>query len=500
MGPRLAYLAVRPYRAYASQVQEWSVPDDLPPRTPRSRRSRHRPRSIRVAGGGLGAGTRRVVQATEPPTDSIPVWTQPDGVELTTGRAVVDLATRTGVALMATGSSAAEVVSDVLRLTAAYGLQSVHVDVTFSSLTVSYNRGPLADPLTVTRVVPGTNQDFTRLARIRVLVCDIERDSLEISDARERLDAVIRAPHPYRRWVVVSAVAVMAAGVAVNVGGGVFIVLVSMLSAAVVSRLLTRLARADVPPFFAQALGAAIPALFATAVGLSQQWVYIAGLLPSLVVASGIVVLLAGLSVVAAAQDAIEGFYVTAAARVFQVLLLTLGIVVGITVVLAVATRLGIVLAIDSSPSYVPLATQLVAVAVIAAGFAVSSYVGPRSMVLAAAAAIAGWVVNQVLVATGSSPSFSAAVAALVIGFVIQLMARRLNVSALASTTASIVPLLPGRATYEGIYQIVSGPAGSGLYQGLGTLLGAAGIGIGLAAGVTLGTYLAGLLPGQPAE
>ena len=33
------------------------------------------------------------------------------------------------------------------------------------------------------------------------------------------------------------------------------------------------------------------------------------------------------------------------------------------------------------------------------------------------------------------------------------------------------------------------------MYQGLGTLLGAAGIGIGLAAGVTLGTYLAGLLP-----
>ncbi len=449
-----------------------------------------------MAGAGLGAGTRRAVQATEPPTDAIPVWTQPDGVELATGRAVVDLATRTGVALMATGASAAEVVSDVLRLSAAYGLQSVNVDVTFSSLTVSYNRGPFADPLTVTRVVRGTAQDFTRLARIRVLVSDIERHSLDVTDARERLDGVIQAPHPYRRWVVVSAVAVMAAGVAVNVGGGVLIVLVSMLSAAVVSRLLTRLARADVPPFFAQALGAAIPALFATAVAVSQQWVYVEGLLPSLVVASGIVVLLAGLSVVAAAQDAIEGFYVTAAARVFQLLLLTLGIVVGITVVLAGATRFDIVLSINSSASYVPLATQLVAVAVISAGFAVSSYVGPRSMLLASVAAIAGWLVNEVMVSTGSAPSFSAAVAALVIGFVIQLVARRIDVSALASTTASIVPLLPGRATYEGIYQVVAGSPGTGLYQGLGTLLGAAGIGIGLAAGVTLGTYLAGLLSG----
>lgn len=61
-------------------------------------------------------------------------------------------------------------------------------------------------------------------------------------------------------------------------------------------------------------------------------------------------------------------------------------------------------------------------------------------------------------------------------------------------TTASIVPLLPGRAVYQGIFEIVSDSSGPGVYQGLGTLLGAAGVGMGLAAGVSLGTYLASLL------
>lgn len=435
------------------------------------------------------------MRATEPPTDSIPVWTQSDGVDLPTGRAVVDLVTRAGIALMATGGSAAEVVEDVLRLAAAYGLRSVHVDVTFSSLTVSYYRGPRADPLTVTRVVLDRHQDFTRLSRLRELVSAVVADPIDANEARELVNAAIRAPHPYRRWVVVASTATMAAGVAVLVGGGPLIVVVSMVSAGVVSRLLTRLTQAQVPPFFAQALGAAIPTVFAMLVALLQQRVSIQGLLPSLVVASGIVVLLAGLSVVGAAQDAIEGFYVTAAARVFQVLLLTLGIVVGVTVVLSLATRLGVVMAIDSSQAYVSLPAQVAAAAVIAAGFAVSSYVGPRSLVLAAAAAAVGWVVQALLVDSGSGASFASATAAAVIGFVIQLVARRMNVSALAATTASIVPLLPGRATYEGIFQIVSSPEGSGLYQGLGTLLGAAGTGIGLAAGVTLGTYLAGLVP-----
>ncbi|MEO7236109.1 MAG: threonine/serine exporter family protein, partial [Lapillicoccus sp.] len=78
-----------------------------------------------------------------------------------------------------------------------------------------------------------------------------------------------------------------------------------------------------------------------------------------------------------------------------------------------------------------------------------------------------------------------------VIGFGTQLLGPRHRLSALAVTTAAIVPLLPGRAVYQGLFEIVSDSQGAGLYQGLGTLLGAVGVGMGLAAGVSLGTYLA---------
>ncbi len=315
------------------------------------------------------------MRATEPPTDAIPVWTQPDGVDVAVGRAAVELAVRGGIALMATGAAASDVVASVLRLTAAYGLRSVHVDVTFSALTVSYNRGPNADPLTMTRVVRARNQDFTRLSRLHDVVDQVATDPMSVQDARERFDAVIHAPHPYRRWVTTVATGAMGAGTSLLAGGGWVVVLTSIVSAAVIFRTLTTLGRRGIPGFFAQAIGAAVPTVFAIGLALVQESTSLMeGVLPSLVVASGIVVLLAGLSLVGAAQDAIEGFYVTAGARVFQVIVLTLGIVVGIVVVLGVANRLGVVLAI--SPESQILAgpvVQLVAAAIIAAGWAISS-------------------------------------------------------------------------------------------------------------------------------
>jgi uncharacterized membrane protein YjjP (DUF1212 family) len=436
-----------------------------------------------------------VVRATEPPTDAIPVWTQPDGVDVAVGRAVVELAVRAGIAFMATGAAASDVVASVLRLTSAYGLRSVHVDVTFSALTVSYNRGPNADPLTMTRVVRARNQDFTRLSRLHDVVDQVAANPMPVEDARERFDAVIHAPHPYRRWVTTIATAAMGAGTSLLAGGGWVVVLTSILSAAVIFRVLTAVARRGTPGFFAQAIGAAVPTVFAVGLAVVQESTGVLdGVLPSLVVASGIVVLLAGLSLVGAAQDAIEGFYVTAAARVFQVLVLTLGIVVGIVVVLGLASRLGVVLAISPESDIVagPV-VQLVAAAIIAAGWAVSTYTNIRSALITAFAGAAGWLASLLVTDGGTSEAFAAALAASVIGFGTQLARQRFRFSALAVTTAAIVPLLPGRAVYRGLFEIVNGEDGSGLYQGLGTLLGAVGVGIGLAAGVSLGTYAARL-------
>ncbi|GAA5027040.1 threonine/serine exporter family protein [Terrabacter aeriphilus] len=458
----------------------------------------HRPTTARASLPSLRASTRRAMRPSGPPTDEIPIWTTPDGVDAYTAQAVIDLAMRAGVAMIATGAAAADVTATVLTLTKAYGLSGVHVDVTYTSVTVSYHRGPHADPITVMRIVRFRVQDYTRLERLRGLIVDLSQDPVPVDEARVRFDGLITAPHPYRRWLVTVAGGTLAAGAAGLVGAGPFIILLSFLTATVVGRVLGWLTGAGVAAFFAQCVGAAIPTGVATLVVVAQSagLTAVGDVSPSLVVASGIVLLLAGLSVVGAAEDALEGYYVTAGARAFEVVVLSLGIAVGISVVLSLGKRLDYPIAIESQTQLTDdVVVQVVCAVIIAVSFAVMSYASGRAVVVAGVAGGFGWVVlalgERVLQLGAVTAS---ATAALLIGLLARLVARRLTISALAVTTAAIVPLLPGRMAYQGISQIVTNPDGNGFALGVPVLLQAFGLGLGLAAGVSLGTYFAGLL------
>jgi len=211
-----------------------------------------------------------------------------------------------------------------------------------------------------------------------------------------------------------------------------------------------------------------------------------------LVVASGIVVLLAGLSVVGAAQDAIDGYYVTAGARAFEVLVLTLGIVVGIGVILAMAQRAGVSMEFTASAQLSTNAVvQVLAAMVVSGAFAVSAYAGPRAGFYSTLTGGLGWLAYLGAIRIGMGPAAASSLAALIAGFLSQRVASRLRVPSLALSMAGIVPLLPGLAVYQGLFEIVRSTPGAGLSTGLTTLLGAAGVGMGLAAGVSMGTFLA---------
>src|SRR5664279_3138502 len=171
------------------------------------------PRSSRVAGRSLRERAGQAVRDSGPPADSLALWQGADGVDQRTARAVIDRAMRVGETLLSTGASASDVVATVLRLTDAYGLRSVHVDVTFTSISVSYHRGTDADPMTVMRGIKVRSTDLTRLERLQRLVRDIADEKVEIDEARIRFRSVIRAPHPYRRWVVTGSLATVAAAV-----------------------------------------------------------------------------------------------------------------------------------------------------------------------------------------------------------------------------------------------------------------------------------------------
>lgn len=412
-------------------------------------------------------------------------------------RAVIDFALRLGEAMLVTGASVADTTASLLRVGRAYGVKGAHVDITYTSVTISMHRGVHNDPITVMRIIAHFGTDYSRLEALHKLVRDIASDPGDPGDIEDNLytlEQILEQPHVYRRGVITAAWALMGAGVAMLLGGGTAMVIIAALSTAVVDRIQYSVARAGVSAFFGQMLGA----MFATsvAVGLlvfhhhAETIMWLGKVRPSLVVASSVVVLLAGMSVVTAAQDTLDGFYVTASARTYEVLLLTGGVVAGVLLVLSIAQRFGVELVIvDRSTGFAEsFVTQIVAAALIAASFAVSAYCGPRSVLTSLVTGGVSWIIfGSLMSGLGLDEPVAAGGAALVIGAMAPYVALRLHVPSIALITAGIVPLLPGQAVYRGIMLWVTAGDDPAWQR---ALLNAALIGLTLSVGVSLGTLL----------
>ncbi|MGB5953166.1 MAG: threonine/serine exporter family protein [Ornithinimicrobium sp.] len=463
-----------------------------------------------------------VVRGLGPPTVPIAVAGDNDDVSQHHARAVLDLALRIGEAALSTGASAAEVVATVLRVTSAYGVKSTSVDITYTSISVSMQRGVYEDPLSVMRVIKVRSLDFTRLERLQGLVDDLKSSSearlqdeqtrsssrpemMSVQDARARLSRILTAPHAYRRWVVTLGKALTAVGVVVLFGAAPAMWVVAGLSAAIVDRVQRVLYDIGVPSFFNQAVSAAIPTVIAVGLfwarsspegeagrgGLGLELPGISE--PSLVVVSGIIVLLAGLSVMGAAQDAIDGYYVTAGARGLEVLMMTIGIAVGVAIVLSLAN--GAEIAMTVSP-YVrddgSLLEGTIGSIIVAVGFCLTHYTGLRATLVGAALGAVGWLTFAAATAATLEQAAASAVAASSVGALAYALHYRLRVPELAISTAAIVPLLPGLAVYRAVFLLMT-PSRQLADVALIQMIAAISVGLGLAAGLSIGGYAARL-------
>lgn len=441
-----------------------------------------------------------VVKGVSPPTVALGTRTGgDDAVSQRQARAVIDLALRVGEAMLSTGASAADCVATVLRLVQAYGVRSAHIDVTFTSITVSIHRGLHEDPLSVMRIIPARSPDYTRLEGVQHLVDEIVGASaaggtpMDVDVARVRLMRILSAPHPYRRWVVTLGSALMGIGVVMLFGASPGMWLVAGLSAALVDRVQRVLYQGGVAAFFAQAVSAAVSALIALLLFWSAgQGLDVLGVrAPSLVLISGIVILLAGLGLLGATQDALDGYYVTAGARVLEVILMTLGIAVGVAAVMGLANRLGVSMEVQASTSLGGnLLITVIGAVMVATGFCLNTYTGVRTTLLSIGIAILGWLVFIGGLAVGLGGAAASGLAAAPVGALAVAAHKMLRVPEMAVATASIVALLPGLAVYRAINLFLAdNPAvvGQAVLQ-FGT---AVSTGLALAAGLSIGGFLA---------
>ena len=394
----------------------------------------------------------------------------------------LDLALRVGDMLLANGAGAADVTATMSSIAHHLGLRQALVDVTFTTVHMSYQASPEDPPVAATRHVKQRETDFDDLTRADHLVRDLLSDEIDMEEARIRLAQISSTGHRTPRWAVTLAWGAIGAGIAMLIGGDWIVTMIAALAAVGLEILQRYLTRLRLPFFYAQVAGGLFASLLAVGVSAVHPATD-----PSLVITASIVMLLAGLGFIGAIQDALTDFYLTAGARILEVMISTAGVIAGVSGGLTVGRLMGVDIALDPGASGLSQFPLVVGGAALSAGaFAFAAYAPSRVLLPIAAIAGAAAGINLLLAENDLGRAWPAAIAAIFIGLVSYTVAGRAQVPPLVIVVSGIVPLLPGLSIYRGLSLL-----GADDYSGILQMITAAAIAISLAAGVILGEYVA---------
>ncbi len=393
----------------------------------------------------------------------------------------LDLALRIGEVLLSSGAGAGDVTATMLAVTQACGVRHVSADVTFVDLSLRH-QPRIDEPVAIqTRRLIERQVDYADLTEVDHTVNDLVAGRISRQEARDRVARIVSTGHVRRRWAVTLASGVMGTGIALTLGGSLAVCLLAFLAACAIDGTRVLMAPLRIPSFYLQAAGGFVATTIAIGAAASPLEVN-----PSRVITVGIVMLLAGVGIMGATQDAMTGFPVTASARLIDAMMDTAGIIAGVGAGLTLVDVLGVGLS-DFKPGAAGIADVGVTVlgaALAAAGFAFAAYAPLRSL---AAVGLVGALGQGVLLgvdSAGFGRTWGSAAAAVTIGAVCYLVAGRFRVPPLVVVVPAIVPLLPGLDIYRGLALLAQGQ------DGVLQLASALGTALALAAGVILGQYL----------
>lgn len=394
----------------------------------------------------------------------------------------LDLTLRVGEMLLSNGAGAADVAATMDSILRYLSLRSADVDVTYTALTVSHQSSPDEPTLVRRRTVQQRDVDYEDLTRVDHLVTDLLTGRKTRDEARSELAQITSSGHARPRWAVMLGWGALALGISMLLGGDPYVMVIAVASGIGLDRLLRVLSLVRLPSIYQQMAGGLLATLLAVAVAATPI-----PLNPSLVVSASIIVLLAGLGLIGAAQDALTGFYLTASARILEVLLSTVGIVIGVSGGLAVGKVIGVQLFLDpGAVGLSDLPVMLLGAALTAIAFGYVSYAPIRALIPVGVIAAFGEVLSYVLEDQGFGRPWAAAVAAVSIGVLAYVVAGRVRVPPLVIVVSGITPFLPGLAIYRALSLFTEGDS-----AGLVDLATAGAVAIALASGAILGEYIA---------
>lgn len=290
--------------------------------------------------------------------------------------------------------------------------------------------------------------DLHRMGRLHQVLAEMLREDVDVKHASDLMDHLEQEPSPWPWWVVVLGGMVLAASITLQTGGSLVAAALASGCLLLVNRFGALLDRIGLPKAFSVSGQAALAVLLGVLLNVCGIATISAS---AAIIATGLVLLFPIPQIVQAAQDAINTYYVTAAARLTAVLVLVSMTTLGGTLALS---QLGGVNATGAAfatrPGPLGLWLVIVACMVGALGNAVFMRGGPRLLLPAAGAGALTGIVNVVLQRHASlDPTLAVGIAALVLGVVSGLSSGYLRIPSTELCIVGIAgALLPGLDVY----------------------------------------------------
>ena len=380
--------------------------------------------------------------------------------------------------LLAMGVAARDVVHMALGITGTYCRRRVHIDISSTLITISQDRGSEREPLTLVRTITLKYVNYQTIQALQNLALVIRDHHLPLAEAERRTEELLTNRREHSRWIVCLAGGGVSMGVVILFNGSILMSGLAFVMGFVATATMRILDKWGLATFYLQI----ITALLITLAAGAAQWLN--GWLgwqvdTTMLVISGIVLLVAGLMIVGAFQDAIDEYYVTANARLLRVTMATMGIVVGVMTGLYIIQRFGI--SFPTTPDRLGLAAdiraQYLGALIIAAGFAAGNHARLFGMLIAGGVGVLGWWVSSTLIGS--------------LGLTAVLASRLWCFPSVAIIAAGIVPLVPGLSLYNGLMGVIENPPTDPEFLlSLAVLARAIMIGVAIAIGASLGNMI----------
>ncbi|MDU7790586.1 MAG: threonine/serine exporter family protein, partial [Corynebacterium sp.] len=277
-------------------------------------------------------------KAAPPPSPLAPVDLH-DAAQVT---GVMEIAARIGEILIGAGTANSDARAQVHLAASSYGLHYCHVDILMNTITIhtTIGTGEQRQNLHVFRVVPSIGVDFSKLSAVDKLIRSIHSGQMPPAMAEQRLDEIDRMPAPYKPATVMLGWGAMGGLISMMLGGDLLVGVVAFVVSAFIMGLNAWLANYRLPPFYQNVVGGFF-AVFPAAILYNVAASFGINFSPAQIIASGIIVLVAGLTLVQSLVDGITRAPVTSSARFFEALLSTGAIIAGVGVGIQLADSLG---------------------------------------------------------------------------------------------------------------------------------------------------------------